>query len=186
MNIFSGPSSSAGKSFSSTSVKSFESIEKSVSELSINTALPIINRALGLLDESPIPLKKLNRATDAWIHEKSFKLGQTLKRKLGRDIIHDPVSPEDARDLINVILRLKHKFHDGQLSNSNKIQILTILPPEWSVQKICENMETSPYLVKKAKQLFQEDGILSTPAKKKGMNVNYKSRLLLQIPSTSF
>lgn len=131
--------------------------------------LPVINQALELLDESPVPLRKLNRSSDAWIDKKSFKIGQTLKRKLGCKII-DPIFPQDASDLMNVIFRLKNKFHHGQLSNGEKIQILTLLPPEWTVEKIQHIMETSSYLVKKAKELYNKEGILSIPAKNKGMN----------------
>lgn len=69
-----------------------------------------------------------------------------------------------------MVAELKEKFHDEKTSTAEKIQILTVMPPNWSVEKIVRVMGATKYLVGKAKQLYHSEGILATPAPKIGKN----------------
>ena len=46
---------------------------------------------------------------------------------------------------------------------SQKVQILTILPKSWSIQKIQTEFGTTAYMAIQAKKLVNEQGILALP-----------------------
>ena len=46
---------------------------------------------------------------------------------------------------------------------SDKIQVLTVLPKSWTRSKVVEEFGVSEYMVRKAKKLVSEKGIMSTP-----------------------
>ena len=53
-------------------------------------------------------------------------------------------------------------------TNSEKVQVLTVLPKRWSVRKVQSECGASNYMVQKAKQLVKQKGILSTPNPRTG------------------
>ena len=66
---------------------------------------------------------------------------------------------DDGKEMIQ---QLKEKFKT--LTNtSEKLQLLTVLPKSWSVNKIEGEFHVSNYLARKSKKLAQEKGILSLP-----------------------
>ncbi|CAG9773247.1 unnamed protein product [Ceutorhynchus assimilis] len=65
------------------------------------------------------------------------------------------------------ITKLKEKFHQKDASKSDKISILSLLPKNWSIRKAAQIFNTSRYLVKKARNLAMEKGILAIPEMKK-------------------
>lgn len=72
-----------------------------------------------------------------------------------------------AQEFLDTIEALK-KFHDKEITKKEKIQILTLLPPDWSVYKVCDIMETTKDIVKVSKSLRERRGILSLPDSKPG------------------
>ncbi len=72
-------------------------------------------------------------------------------------------SSDDEEDTILKQLKaiLQRIFHE-------MVQILTVLPKSWSVRRVCEEFGASDYMVRKAKELVKQKGILSTPDLNKG------------------
>ena len=66
------------------------------------------------------------------------------------------------REDTEIIRQLKEKFLTTS-ERSVKVQILTVLPMSWSVERIQTEFGASNYMVRKAKQLVKQDGILSSP-----------------------
>lgn len=61
-----------------------------------------------------------------------------------------------------MIQQIKEKFK-YTTKNSEKIQLLTILPKSWTVRKMEKEFNVSNFMARKAKKLVEEHGILSTP-----------------------
>ena len=66
-----------------------------------------------------------------------------------------------------IIQQLKEKFHSTSES-SVKVQVLTVLPMRWSINRIQEEFGASNYMARRAKQLVREHGILATPDPRPG------------------
>ena len=65
-------------------------------------------------------------------------------------------------DATEIITQLKEKFAACE-KRSKKVQILTILPKNWSIQKIQTEFGTTAYMVIQAKKLVNEQRILALP-----------------------
>ena len=61
-----------------------------------------------------------------------------------------------------IIQQLKEKFHSTS-EGSVKVQVLTVLPMSWSINRIQKEFEALNYMARRAKQLVREHGILATP-----------------------
>ena len=77
------------------------------------------------------------------------------------------VIPTQIDDGCEIIQQLKEKFHSN-IDRSQQMTILTILPKSWSVQKVQEEFGVSNYMVRKAKELVKNQGILPNPNPKHG------------------
>jgi len=77
-------------------------------------------------------------------------------------VVSDPQSKDDGE----IVQQLKEKFTSA--SRSEKVQILTVLPKSWSIRKVQTEFDAANYMVRKAKQLVEEKGILATPNPKPG------------------
>ena len=53
-------------------------------------------------------------------------------------------------------------------SNTEKLQILTLVPDSWSQKYCSEYFGVSEYLIRSARELKQRKGILAQPSQKKG------------------
>lgn len=139
-----------------------------LSELSADITLPATNEALSLLNQSPIPAKKI--IYDTYLNDKITRVAQNMRKALGvKNNVNYEYTDADAADIID---KLKCKFNDDDTSRSSRIQILTLLPTSWSVNKVVEVMGASEHMVRVAKNLVTDKGILSTPAKKIGKSEN--------------
>lgn len=165
-------SSSSQQSTSETSTFASEILSQQLSsQLSIDARLPVINDALQLLEESPIPKKKLK--TETWVRNKVEQVSSTLKRSLGVPNL-ETSSEIESRDLHDIIDRLKGKLHLDETSKAEKIQILTVLPLYWSTEKLSEVMDVSRTMANAAKELGNMKGILSMPDARRGLKENDK------------
>ena len=59
---------------------------------------------------------------------------------------------------------------------SEKLQILTLVPNTWSLEKISKDFDVSEYLVGKARKLKLADGVLATPRKKLGKKFKARAK----------
>lgn len=134
------------------------------SQLSINTQLPVINNALQFLNQSPIDNEKLSN--QKYLEQKILNVNTYLSTAFGLEQKTDDQIL--AQEFLDTIEHLKKKFHDKEITQKEKIQILTLLPPDWSVYKVCNIMEATKDIVKVSKSLRERRGILSLPDSKPG------------------
>lgn len=129
--------------------------------------LPIINQGLKLLNESPIAARQLK--SEKWVDDKVKKLASNLQKQLvgSCDLIFG--SKQAVLDLQSMLNTFKQKFHEEETTKTQKIQLLTLLPMDWSLKKVSDIMGASDYMIRQAKELVRTEGILSTPASKLGL-----------------
>ena len=61
-----------------------------------------------------------------------------------------------------MIEQLKKKFNEST-KKSEKLQVLTVLPQSWTLQRIQEEFGATQHMARKAKELVLSKGVLSTP-----------------------
>ena len=59
-------------------------------------------------------------------------------------------------------MQLKERFQ-ATSERGEKVQILTVLPRNWSIQQVQEEFGASNYMVCRAKEIVKQKGILSAP-----------------------
>ncbi|XP_044593785.1 uncharacterized protein LOC123271502 [Cotesia glomerata] len=153
-----------------------DSQSSSASQVSAATQLPSINDALRLLNQSPIPSKKLNDYQ--FLSNKINQTSDSLKKILLSTADEGSID-DDGENFRSLIEKLHDKFNDKETEKSLKIQILTLLPEKWGERRICKTMNTSRHLSRVAKKLVEEKGILSTPETKLGTTIT--DQILLKI-----
>ena len=124
--------------------------EKEVSLESLNTCL----RAMG---ETPVVKEKLQLRK--YPKEKMKKITTAMKKKISVSEASDSES--------EMIKQLKEKFNYST-ERSEKVEVLTVLPKSWPVRRVQDEFGASNYMVRTAKQLVKQKGILSTPNLKQG------------------
>ncbi|KAF7996077.1 hypothetical protein HCN44_009913 [Aphidius gifuensis] len=142
---------------------SIHSNKSSAPTISIESKLPTINAALAVLENSPIPQKKLK--LDPWVENKVDKIAANLKRTLGLPYVADNKSSDlrqDGKHFRELIEKLKDKFHANDTTKNMKIQILTLLPSDWSLRKIAEIMDTTKHMAQVSRHVIEKRGILSS------------------------
>lgn len=75
--------------------------------------------------------------------------------------------PKLVFDSVEFLNNLKKQF-DETLTYEKKIQILTLLPKTWNTQDIRTYFDASHRMIKKAREVSMENGILPTLDAKKG------------------
>ena len=121
--------------------------------------LESVNQYLTTLGETPIVKKKLQQVK--YPKEKFKKVSRAMKKKLL------PERESSDSDESEIIAQLKDKF-ESTTKRSEKVLVLTVLPKSWAIRKVQEEFGASNYMVRKAKELVKEKGILSTPNPKPG------------------
>lgn len=132
-----------------------------------------------MLNQSPILARELHSYSESWRRDKVDNVHEMLSETLCDAMNSEYVPLKDTRDFYAVIEKLRNKFHDEQTTYAEKVQILTLMPSHWSVQKIVCIMNTKPYIVQKAKDLASKEGILATPSAKFGKINSVLKRLNL-------
>ena len=67
---------------------------------------------------------------------------------------------------------------------NEKVKLLTLTPESWTIEKTMKEFEVSKYLVKKARSLKKELGILAEPKAKTGKVLPQKRLLLFSYQDT--
>ena len=123
-------------------------------------SLDPINQCLGAIGETPIVRKKLDQVR--YPKEKLKKITATMKKMM---LPEEESSGSDNES--EIIKQLKDKFQ-ASTTNSEKVQVLTVLPKSWSVRKVQSEFGAPNYMARKAKQLVKQKGVLSTPNPRTG------------------
>ena len=130
-----------------------------------------VNRCLEEVGESPVVAHKLTQVK--YPKQKLKKITKSLRNVM----LNETESSADEDDIM--LKQLKEKFCASK-NRSEKVQILTILPKNWSVRRVCEEFGASDYMVRRAKELVNQKGIMSTPDIKKGHPLPSETCTLVQ------
>ena len=122
--------------------------------------LESVNQCLGEIGETPVVKKKLQQ-----VHYPKDKL-KRITTAMKKVMVQDTES-SDNHDDGEIIKQLKEKFN-STAERSEKVQVLTVLPNSWSMHKVQAEFGASDYMVRKARELVKQKGILSTPNLKPG------------------
>ena len=122
--------------------------------------LESVNQCLGEIGETPVVKKKLQQ-----VHYPKDKL-KRITTAMKKVMVQDTDS-SDNHDDGEIIKQLKEKFNTTA-ERSEKVQVLTVLPKSWSMRKVQAQFGASDYMVRKARELVKQKGILSTPNLKPG------------------
>ena len=131
----------------------------------------VLNEALLLIGVSPISKREIQKHGNSYCQMKLEGILNCLSQKLGANPSLDSES--------EIISQLKEKFKSAT-KRSEFLQILTVLPKSWSVQRIMKEFGTSKRMAKRAKDLVDEKGILSTPNTKVGKSLPNATVQLVQ------
>ena len=135
-------------------------------------SLESINQCLSAIGETPVVKKKLQQAK--YPKEKMQKIRAAVKKKMLPEI-----ESSDIDDESEIITQLKDKFQ-ATTKRSEKVQILTVLPKSWTIRKVQDEFGASNYMVRKAKELVKQKGVLSTPNPKSGHALAVETTALVQ------
>lgn len=149
--------------------------DSTIEELDKELALSSLNESLHNLGESPVEKKRLSQKK--YPKEKMKRVEKAFKRKL-LYIPSEESSNEGAAEE-EVIVQLKEKFKSSN-NRSEKIQLLTILPKSWTNKKIEQEFGATNFMVRTAKKLVAEKGILSTPNPRPGNTLDEETANLVK------
>ena len=88
--------------------------------------------------------------------KEKFKVLRVMKKKL---LLERESSDSDESE---IIAQLKEKI-ESTTKRSEKVLVVMVLQKSWTIRKVQEEFGASNYMVRKAKELVKEKGILSTP-----------------------
>ena len=140
-----------------------------------------MNKACSTLGISPVKVQTLSSsAKESILKNKVKKIAESVTSKLN-DSFDLNISTEETslvpqnyadlgRKYEELIIKLKDKMKTVT-STQEKINILSLLPSSWSIQKIQNEFSVSQYLARQSKQLVKTSGILPQTGKKKPSHV---------------
>lgn len=115
---------------------------------------------------------KRRQNDDTYLNNKITRVAYNLRKALGvQNAVEFQCSDIDAAEIIN---KLKEKYNDTDTSTSLRLQILTLMPLSWNIDKIVEVMGAMTYMARLARKLAADQGVLPIPEKKIGTILSYK------------
>lgn len=126
-----------------------------------------LNTSLKELGESPIDVKKIK--SKQYSGTKIKKIESSMRRTL---FAHSQESSDDEPEKLesSVLSNLKANFSSAH--RKKKVMILTCLPETWSIRKIMREFNAPNYMVRQARRLLKEKGILASPDQKPGKSLS--------------
>ena len=85
---------------------------------------------------------------------------------------------QKGKDLDCLVELMREKL--PHVNNSRKIQILTMVPPSWSIKKAQDVFRVSDYMIREARKLVQTRGIMELPEEKHGKNISNETEELVR------
>lgn len=141
------------------------------------SAVDSLNETCKTLDCSPMKLKGLTTNPTQYKHRKLDKIVDKLRSKFG-EIDAAPtasasVESQAERDWNKLIADIKQKM--SKSSYGEKLQLLTLVPVSWTYEKIMDEFSVTRHMVYRSKNLFATQGLLGTPARKRGKPLNQET-----------
>ena len=121
-------------------------------------ALEKVSECLVSLGKTPFDTRKASRSK-VYAKQKVAEMTSMMDRLV--------IGEDQCGGDKEIIQQLKEKFHSTS-ERRVKIQVLTVLPMSWSIERIQEEFGASNYMARRAKQLVREHGILATPDRHPG------------------
>ena len=122
-------------------------------------------------------------------HDKLNKLETTVQKRVAKvsGVLPENLEPsessqpdnyneikEKADNLDRLVDLMKNKMQSS--NRKQKILILTIAPSSWSIEKTKNEFNVSGYMVRQARKLVKERGILELPEPKKGKGLSEETK----------
>ncbi|XP_065652547.1 uncharacterized protein LOC136079843 [Hydra vulgaris] len=140
-----------------------------------------LDTTIELLGISPVKLKSLSKHSKLPVAKQKFEntidrgakmvsLAYNIKETFLTTEIKSPIlnnNINNDHDLDILMYEIKNKISETD-SYCHKVQMLTLAPKSWKRKKISSYFEVSEYLVRTARKVKNENGILSLPGKKTG------------------
>jgi hypothetical protein len=168
-----------------TKITENESDDELMTELnsleSRNVSLSQTNAALDDLGLTPIKLHTLSsHSKRSYYKRKVENVTKEVREKISKALDYNIEFSEDEEEDRNVVKKAKDfdkmisllKEKTLSVGRSQKIQILTLAPESWSKDKVVNEFKVSEYMVRQARKLKQEKGILAIPDPKKGKTLS--------------
>lgn len=118
-----------------------------------------VNKLLSEVGEPPIKLRRVSSVAEC-----KKAILTSVRKFSGNDINNDNSS--------DVLLNNFKSAFDKKTSRSEKIQVLTTLPLDWSIKMIRREFKVSKRMVQAAKNMRKNSGFASLPDSKKGKNLD--------------
>ncbi|XP_052122650.1 uncharacterized protein LOC127749257 [Frankliniella occidentalis] len=129
-----------------------------------------LNLALGVFGKSPVDTRKFSRSkTYATEKLKEVQSAVTKSAATSSSVIR---SDNVNKDFDEMIEQLVEKFNSVWTTNSEKFMILSILPPNWTRQRVMDTFGCTKYLAQAVEKKVKSDGILCTPTPKQGKKLS--------------
>ena len=130
-------------------------------EMSLEEACDVTNESLRLLDCSP--LKKHVRNDRAFSHGKR-EIEEFIKKNCSAVAValtEPELENDDCDSCLSLVKDIKEKL---KICNKQKmVQLLTIVPDDWSIKKTLKFFNATEHSVKMTQKLRKEQGILAVP-----------------------
>ena len=125
-------------------------------------SIGVVNKCLVDLGETPVTKRKLQskKYKERKLELLTTKMSEAMSMGRSRE-----------NDEGEILQQLKEKFQSTS-QNSERVQILTVLPKSWSIHKIQAEFGVSNFMARKVKQLVKEKGVLSSPDPRPGRHVS--------------
>jgi len=138
-----------------------------------------INTSITALGCSPLKLKKVStRDVIGYSARKLHDAELAMKYKMARrlnvkdDTFTTQKSSDECqkcKDLDDIITSMKTKCSTS--TRDKQIQLLTLVPQTWSIEKTSQEFGIPYYRVRKARDLRKSEGVLAEPAGKRGKTI---------------
>ena len=137
------------------------SSEQDIVDMETAFALDSFNSSIRYMIESPLVKQKL--AQQKYPKRKLEEITSALKKRVLHIESDDDSDDDEINNIMNdfgseILSQLKEKFH--QSTRSEKIQILTLLPKNWSIRQTTADFGAPEFMVRKAKKLAKKGSCL--------------------------
>lgn len=147
-------------------------------EISVETAHEIANKSLEFLDCSPLKNVKTDRALQAGKRKISKVTGafsKVVAIALDEPALVESSQSKDCSNFSRLVELIKEKLTITE--DRNKIiQLLTIVPCDFSISKVAEVFNVSTYTATQVRNLRLKKGILSIPERKKRIGIPQETK----------
>lgn len=142
------------------SVPSLQSVGSNVGEYSQSVNIDIFNQAMSAILTSPIDKKKI--CSQSYTKKKCEEVVQNIRRNIFGLNPEVSCNEEKVKHYDEIIDQLKEKYSAQSTTQHERLQLLTILPKSWTIQKIIDTFNTTKHMATQAKKISDERGVLAT------------------------